>query len=87
MQTHVSAKNKREDSSKLKHKLTADLATRMWRLTCSVKVNPRLHIDLKDQAVYTAADLEKKLLEAPGDLCQQRCAQEAPGARGAEGNL
>ena len=32
------------------------------------KVNPGLLVDLKDQAVSMAADLEKKLLKAPGDL-------------------
>ena len=64
----VSAKYGREESSQVKHYPTLDLATRMWKLDRSLNVNPGLLINLKDQAVSMAADLEKKLLEAPGDL-------------------
>ena len=64
----MSAKAGLEKSSQVKYKLALDLMTRMWRLTRSVKVDLGLLIDLKDQALSAAADLEKRLLEAPGDL-------------------
>ena len=70
-------RSKREQLSQIKHSLTLDLATAMQGLYRSLLDDPRLLSDNKDQAVAMAADLERKLLEAPGDLKAYNAALES----------